>query len=176
MDRYLQKCGYSPDAMAYDYMRDPPRDLAKVKENHNIIQNQFKSDNMLLDPFVEKITNEVYKKLDVLIGELEFMSSLRWKELPLKWGMIENEIECMEEDLRYLKKVRDMDEEIKKKRREGSVQGKHSEMTNVVPVAGLIMARFHILETEAHTALEIWDKKKAISLPKINLGNYFLFF
>ena len=79
----------------------------------------------------------------------------------------------LKRDHEYLVTMKEMDENIKKKRiaekdeeetkeGEGGEGGtkKGLEMTHVVPVAGLVMARFHIYECECLTALDLWDPAK----------------
>ena len=60
-----------------------------------------------------------------------------------------------------------MDIEIKKRRQNMKKNANHShsggekfQMTMVVPVSGLVMARFHILECEHSTALKYWEKRR----------------
>ena len=83
-------------------------------------------------------------------------------------------------DLEYLLKMKAMDEEIRRKReeerekeregrregegeaigeKEGERGGGRLEMTEVVPIAGLVMARFHLYDCELRTVLEIWGRK-----------------
>ena len=68
-------------------------------------------------------------------------------------------------DLDYLKKMKKMDDEIYEKRKMEKGKGKKGEektrgfqMTDVVPIAGLVMARFSMFECEHRTALELWGK------------------
>ena len=117
--------------------------------------------DVVLGKFVKETTAEVYEKLNVLIEEFEFISSVAESFLvEFDCSFAKEQRESLLSDLQYLQRVKAMDEEIKRKRQEGDLDGKRSEMTDVVPVSGLVMARFHILETECHTTLEIWGKKK----------------
>ena len=79
---------------------------------------------------------------------------------------------ALEADIEYIRTMQKMDGEIIEKRnkmRNGEIgvgdeeKGK-AEMTSVVPVGGLIMARFHILECEHSTALLHWAKKRSKSV------------
>ena len=80
---------------------------------------------------------------------------------------------AVQKDYEYLTKMKLMDKEIIKKRKrekkgkkgdegegEREREGKF-EMTDVVPVAGLIMARFTMYECEYLTALELWGQRKS---------------
>ena len=80
-------------------------------------------------------------------------------------------LKTIKQDYEYLSKMKKMDEEISNKRKsgegEGGKEGEEGEggkkkglvMTDVVPVAGLVMGRFYVVECENRTALEIWDRK-----------------
>ena len=84
-------------------------------------------------------------------------------------------LKTIQKDYEYLTKMKKMDEEISEKTRkrkmreeggggeeeegkEGGEKKKGLVMTDVVPVAGLVMGRFYVLECENKTALEIWDR------------------
>ncbi len=52
-----------------------------------------------------------------------------------------------------------MDEEIKEMRRSGRVEEKRAVMSDVVPIGGLVMARFHIVECELQSIQMRWPKR-----------------
>ena len=63
----------------------------------------------------------------------------------------------MLKDYEYLKKMKKMDMEIQEQARaEEEERRMRVEMSDVVPVAGLVMARFHMYENELLTAVDMW--------------------
>lgn len=64
-----------------------------------------------------------------------------------------------EKDLQYLKLMKEMDRDIMEKVSNGSAEREVLRITDVVPVAGLIQARFSIIFCELQTVLEIWGRK-----------------
>ena len=105
--------------------------------------------------------------------------SIPWVEaMGFEETISEEAMVAVQKDFEYLKKMKLMDKDIIKKRKrekkgkknkgeeeEGEEAEKKKkegrfEMTDVVPVAGLIMARFTMYECEHLTALELWGKCK----------------
>jgi hypothetical protein len=65
----------------------------------------------------------------------------------------------------YLLKMKSMDEEILK-RKKGNNTAAKLEMTDVVPIGGLVMAQLHVAECELQTAIELWSPKPTNAPPK----------
>ena len=158
-DEFLQECGYDLDALPTDYMNTPPSSLAKVEENLKILVENMEQISESLDNFVEKTTAEVYVVLDELLVEMTYVLGCKWVGMSLPLQYSEERLKALERDRDYLLEMKQMDNEIKKKREDGKTEGTGLEMTEVVPVAGLIMARFHIYECECATVLELWKSK-----------------
>ena len=117
--------------------------------------------------------------LDILLAEMEFaLSSQKWKNAlkTVENGEVdeggkgeegeerslEKMLGGMTKDYEYLKKMKKMDTEIQEQAKEDEEEGegkerrRRVEMSDVVPVAGLIMARFHMYENELLTAVDMW--------------------
>ena len=131
-----------------------------------------------VEKLVEEVVGEVYEKVDSLKEEMEFMLEKKWVGLPLEigWGgdgegeeggegdvELEEGGEVMKRDHEYLVKMKKMDEKIAEGKKEGKMEKKKLELSDVVPVAGLVMARFHVKNCELSTALEHWKKIEEVA-------------
>jgi hypothetical protein len=67
-----------------------------------------------------------------------------------------------EKDLQYLKLMKEMDCDIMEKVSKGNAEMEALRITEVVPVAGLIQARFSIIFCELQTVLELWGPKHVV--------------
>ena len=139
----------------------------------------------MIETFVEKTTEEVYRIMNQLVREIEFVLSKSWTASNRITDYSEESLVRLEKDLSYLKKMKAMDEEIREEsrmRREGEEEEREGGdgggerkkkklvMSDVVPVAGLVMARFHIYECECATVLDLWKN------PPRNLSSFFSLF
>ena len=138
----------------------PLSTLHRVRENLALIQSVRTDSIDELSEFVDKVTDEVYVVLSTLKTDLQYVLSEKWKEVGVGDGGcfgFQGQKESLEKDLEYMEEMRKMDDEIKEKRREGKMEGKPLEMTSVVPVSGLVLARFHVHANEHATAIDLWD-------------------
>jgi len=169
-NNFLQKHGFVKDSLPFNYLSVPPPDLEVVKSNYSLIQQMMKCDCKEMDELLIRVTNEVYSVLDEFIEDTKFTLEFQAKD-GISYEKFEQYKTSLEMDVEYLTKMKQMDVEIQERRASGNVEacGK-MEMTDVVPIGGLIMARIHILECEMRTALERWDKKKKVEIevPKVN--------
>ena len=104
---------------------------------------------------------------------MEYCLTGEWQKLNQEeFQQTEFQKKELKRDLEYLIKMKKMDDEIAKKGKDPD-QGPAGmlEMTDVVPVMGLIMAKFHIFECECSSAIEVWDQNE-----KRNRGFVFFFF
>ena len=130
-----------------------------------------------VEKLVEEVVGEVYEKVDTLKEEMEFMLEKKWVGLPLEIGWeegggegdveLEEGGEIMKRDHEYLVKMKEMDEKISKAKREGKMEKKELELSDVVPVAGLVMARFHVKNCELNTAIGHWQKMEEMAEKKL---------
>ena len=131
-----------------------------------------------VEKLVREVVKEVYEKVDSLREEMEFMLEKKWTRLPLgvgweggEWGgedveMEERGEEIMKRDFDYLVKMKEMDKEIELAKKEGTREKKKLEMSEVVPMAGLVMARFHVYNCELSTSIEHWKMMEEIEREK----------
>lgn len=159
-NKFLEEQGYCKDCLPDNYMNEAPKNLDAVKENLALIQNLMIVEPTTvskLDVLVQRVTSEVYAVLDEFIADTEYVLNLKKEEI---CNDFENKKIALEKDMEYLLKMKAMDDEIQRRRKTGDVTviGK-SEMTDVVPIGGLVMARVHVVECELMTSLEVGHKK-----------------
>ena len=123
------------------------------------------------------LTKDVYTVLDELISDTQFTIQHQSDAKNQSMGMVSSRLsfqqqqESLEKDMLYLLKMKAMDEEILKSTSEGGLKvSKGLEMTDVVPVGGLVMAHLHVLECELRTALDIWTPNQPAAAPKFVAG------
>jgi hypothetical protein len=156
-DKFLVEHGYNKDCLSDDYMERAPKDLDVVKENLELVHNlMVVTPNSDLDRLIVRVTTEVYTVLDEFIVDTEYVLNTKKTE--------RNALEYLKyrsslrKDVEYLLKMKAMDEEIQKRRQNGEVEtGRKLEMTDVVPIGGLVMARLHVIDCELRTAIEVWS-------------------
>ena len=149
--------------------------MASVHKNHALLgeiigEEGEKEGRFGVEKLVEEVVGEVYEKVDSLKEEMEFMLEKKWTGLPLEFGWEDVGEEggaIMERDHEYLVEMKEMDEEIVKVRREGKMEKKELELSDVVPVAGLVMARFHVKNCEINTAIGHWQKMEEMAERKL---------
>jgi hypothetical protein len=158
-DSFLVQMGYVHNSLPFLYTTQPPDDLQIVVRNKLLLEGVMRANCNELEELLTRITTEVYNVMDELIDDTRMT-------LELKKGVVPEELydrhySSLEKDMQYLLQMKAMDEEITKRRCLGQTS-KLGEMqlTNVVPVGGLVMARFHVLLCELKTAIEIWSNKK----------------
>jgi hypothetical protein len=152
-EKFLADNGFNKHCIPDDYMDIAPKDPNIVKENLELLQNLMRvdSENLKLTPFVSRVITEVYVVLDEFIAEIEFVLAETRKELNCSAEMTLSLVK----DLEYLIQMKKMDEEIRNQDQSWKASRK-LEMSDVVPIGGLVMARLHVVECELRTALEVW--------------------
>jgi hypothetical protein len=158
-DVFLQNQGYHLDCLPYNYTTEPPQDMETVQKNLVILRTMLHQSTPELNSLLKRLMNEIYTVLDELLSETKF--ALEYKEGSEPSEFFEQHRVSLERDMEYLLKMKSMDEEIKSRRESGILQATRVQMTDVVPVGGLVMARLHILECELRTALELWANHKS---------------
>lgn len=157
-DKFLQTHGYEMNCLPDDYLNTAPKDMGAVRENLDLIRSLMKVDftrSSELDELIQRVTTEVYTVLDELIADTEYVLNLKETDGILS-DFIQKHKSSIEKDMEYLLKMKAMDDEIQRRRKCGAVEASgRMEMTDVVPIGGLIMARMHVLECELTTALDV---------------------
>ena len=164
-DEYLATLNYKLDALPSNYTDVPPPSLEVVEKNREILLKVMEGDGVEgFDLFVEQTTAEVYQMVNQLMEEIEMVLKKEWVDISRRATSTEERIVALQNDYEYLMKVKRMDQKIEEERKKGTRELKHLEMSDVVPVSGLIVARFHIYECECRTALDLWLPKKGLLL------------
>jgi hypothetical protein len=151
VDRFLTDHGLQKNCLPHDYMNKKPESTDAVKETLNLLTDLMKvgKDETKLDRFIFRVVNEVYSVLDEFIEDMHYVST----------NVDGVHQENLKKDVDYLLQMKSMDEDIKRQRQCGEVEASGKfEMSNVVPICGLLMARLHMFKCELETALELWDK------------------
>jgi hypothetical protein len=157
-DDFLKRKGFVFSSLPNNYLSEAPQDVELVKRNLGLIQQLMRVDCRDTLELLMHLTTQVYTVLDELISDTALTLEYKTKYEGESEGMFQGEMDSLKKDMQYLLKMKAMDEEIQRRKTDG-VLGHSSklEMTDVVPVGGLVMAHLHIIECELQTALEIWS-------------------
>jgi hypothetical protein len=151
---FLSDRGYVMDALPYNYLDVPPRDFDAVRGNLKILRDLMTVGGETLDDFLETTTDQVNVVLQRHVQDVKFILNLNWEQMNLgDFSVTQQQRVSLQEDLEYMRQMKQMDDDIRDRRRRGDVDRKKAELSGVVPIAGLIMARFHILECELQSVL-----------------------
>eukprot|EP00013_Stygamoeba_regulata_P017176 CAMPEP_0177680306 /NCGR_PEP_ID=MMETSP0447-20121125/30101_1 /TAXON_ID=0 /ORGANISM="Stygamoeba regulata, Strain BSH-02190019" /LENGTH=977 /DNA_ID=CAMNT_0019189625 /DNA_START=336 /DNA_END=3269 /DNA_ORIENTATION=- len=175
VDKFLEQLGYKHDAVPRDYLAKPPRNLDEVEKNLKIVTTCLDrtADVYSVQEFVKKLRAEIYVVIDDFVDKIKFLVSERV-------GRDLEDIADYEKLLEDLKAEEDthgstcddssrqpawLDEcikdimyitEMKSLEEMDATKNQQLKMSKVVPVTGLIFGRFHRLENEMSTVLEMW--------------------
>ena len=112
-----------------------------------------------LEGLVKEVVGEVYEKVYGMMEEMEFLLEEGWERVE---GVEETKGkvggENLKRDYEYLVKMKDMDQEIERRKTEGDMEKRGLEISEVVPVAGLVMARLHVYNCEVNTVVSHWGE------------------
>jgi hypothetical protein len=175
-DNFLLTQGFIPNSLPFNYTSTPPANLSVVHHNAALIKRLMMTSGGELEKFLDQTTKKVYLQLDRLLAETQFTLIFN-RENGFTGTDFENRKRQLEMDMEYLLKMKEMDDEICIRRQKKNFESVTKfEMTDVVPVGGLIMARFHIMECEFVTAIEIWENiKKKPTLRPVSVSPNFAF-
>lgn len=181
---YLEEKGFSLNALPYNYTTTPPNDLELVQSNLTLIKQMLDPHYVELDKYIDRVMAKVYSVLDELHNEMVFTLECDWGELSIDVTVTSQQREMLEKEIQYLRKLKAMDHSALQRRkqlrdqsteeaahpadggneqRESAFEDKEPtkrplEITDVVPIQGLIMARFHILQCELQTSIDLWRR------------------
>jgi hypothetical protein len=165
-DKFLTEHNYNKHCIPDDYMNIPPADLDVVNENLKLIQSLMdmtSKQSLEFDELIDRVTSEIYIVLDEFISDTEYL--LTTKKIDVNVVEYTKQKESLKKDVDYLLQMKSMDEEIRRRRKNGEAESSKLEMTDVVPIGGLVMARLHVIECELKTALELWTPKNKSQPP-----------
>jgi hypothetical protein len=167
---FLQSRGFNFEAIPDQYLDVPPSDLDAIMRNLNIVSSllQGKSEfdphlEQDMDDFLERTVSNVYVEVEKFSSDLHFAIGCNWESLNLDLVPTDRQGRCMKDDYEYLQKMKEMDEAIRERRMKKEKEGKRAMMSDVVPIGGLVMARFHILECELRSILMKWKRRAPIN-------------
>eukprot|EP00008_Paramoeba_atlantica_P011582 CAMPEP_0201479702 /NCGR_PEP_ID=MMETSP0151_2-20130828/4354_1 /ASSEMBLY_ACC=CAM_ASM_000257 /TAXON_ID=200890 /ORGANISM="Paramoeba atlantica, Strain 621/1 / CCAP 1560/9" /LENGTH=367 /DNA_ID=CAMNT_0047861311 /DNA_START=501 /DNA_END=1601 /DNA_ORIENTATION=+ len=163
-DSFLEEHGYKHDILPADYLNNPPSDLATVEQNLSLLEKCVDGFDGL-DEFLLQVMDEVYVMLDALLSDMKYVLYRSWMKigldnlLKIEETEIEAHLATLQKDYEYLLETKKIDQQIEHdllSEGQSSRNKERMKITAVVPVAGLIMARFHIYACECRTVVELW--------------------
>jgi hypothetical protein len=167
-EKFLADHGYNKNCIPNNYTKSPPEDLNAVRKNLSLLQDLIKltpNKDSDLDDMIYRVTTEIYTLLDEFILDSEYILN---QKLIGQLGNnmdIKNNRESLKKDMEYLLQMKAMDDEIQRKRKSGGEIGSSSlEMTDVVPIGGLILAHLRVAECELRTVIELWRPKRKVGI------------
>ena len=150
VDQHLEEKGFRKDALPDNYTSQPPNEMGVVRKNASIVQACMLATNSSTHDLVDTVTKEVYQVVD------DFVENVRVALCIGTYSSDELQVKSLQEDLRYLERMKQMDDKIRSCREKGEVAPTAIEMSDIVPIAGLVMARFHMMDCELRTVQEMW--------------------
>jgi len=160
MEDLLERQGFVFDVIPHNYMDEPPLSIGDVRHNLIIIRQcmSFRAEGV-----VEKLQYIHRTTYTVVDRYLEDVSDILREKLFSDFSYNSSEpqlLRKLEDDLAYLNEMKEMDDLVLEKISNRSTNPTSKlQMTNVVPILGVSMARLHIQESEHATVLEVWAPK-----------------
>ncbi|MDP2436151.1 MAG: hypothetical protein Q8P67_10445, partial [archaeon] len=174
---WLRERGYDFDAIPEHYTHQPPRDHQAVHNNLKLVQEVLdrKLDMHNVQAFLENLKNEIYPKIDQFVdyARISIFAQLNLKDkdfeptevLELLAQATDDTLEPtirawisdMLKDILYLEEMREME----KVSEPGKLQ-----LSNVVPIGGLILSCFFRIENELKTIEDLWPDPKILASKK----------
>jgi len=187
----LRENNYDFTAINIDYIDTPPKDLAAIHSNLELIREilnvKFDVKFKIVDNLVNPLKSQIYPKLEefklglivVLMIQPFYNSSddvidfnIDLYERILSDAEVSNthnlppsrfqELHSIIQDVRYIEQMKILETHF------SSEKASSIHVSDVVPISGLVMNYFHRMEVELSTVLELWDpkhKKKPPSSP-----------
>ena len=182
VDEFLCHIGFDPKVLKMDYMNRMPSNLDSVLTNCKILKELLDPKSSLRHTFVPvvvRITTEIYEKVNELMEELvevisleisQDCSSLTCEQLLqivkerranyVKGVLGQPDQKMLEQlvlDLQYLRTMREMDDQnLARLQSVDAPMAKGLELSHVVPVSGLILARVHAFEADHKNVISLW--------------------
>ena len=164
VDAFLAARGFLLDAVPPDYTDRPPEDMETVTVNLEIVTDamkQIENGDRDAEDFMRNITERVYVHLRKLLDEMKFVLAGQWTRCVDGIPFSDSQKERLQMDVDHLLAMEAKDREISESRDKGMRIYRPLEMSAIVPVAGLILARFHMNLCELSTVVELWGTARA---------------
>eukprot|EP01103_Thecamoeba_quadrilineata_P000270 TRINITY_DN10223_c0_g1_i1.p1 TRINITY_DN10223_c0_g1~~TRINITY_DN10223_c0_g1_i1.p1 ORF type:complete len:935 (-),score=229.64 TRINITY_DN10223_c0_g1_i1:2103-4679(-) len=171
---FLSKKNYCFDAVPEDYIETRPESTEKVRANLKLLKE-------ILDPrrdvhdvrkFVSQLKDEIYPKVEeyLVLAKLVLCQKLRQDPKTLNFPLLELAFKSNQHlfeqttagwllnlinDIKYINEMKEMEDMADFEQAMGEVSNRLV-MSSVVPISGLIMGHFHILENIVKTVMEVW--------------------
>lgn len=177
VNQYLEEQGYRPEALPEDYIRDCPQDLDVVRANLKLVQEVIDikgPKRQATKQFIEELKALIYREIDAFAAENKCLlqQTLRLKARDFQAGgpwqtlvkeasskapeQVQNWVRDFLEDYQYIEEMKRM-EEVEFVEEGGDQKLR---LSAVVPISGLIVGKFSILENELSTALSFWEERQ----------------
>jgi Ankyrin repeats (3 copies) len=179
---FLRARGFRADAIPDDYIQRPPSDLAVVERQHELISEMLDPNKDLhgVKQFVVQLRGQIYELIDSFQHDLhavlryqlrvdaQHSFDLARAHLILDNlgtdGIIDPSLLtlCVQAigDLEYIEMMRAMEADFA-----SATKPKGLHLSTVVPISGLILAKFHIIEQEFNTVLDVWKPRPKAAAP-----------
>lgn len=175
-NEFLTALEYDFTAVPDNYIDQAPESLSKVEKNSLILHqlmdrssDKYETNKKLIIP----LKTQIYIKIDLFIEQAKeilkeediTVEKCNWDELiqlvkatysqPFEEAICEKIISLIK-DLQYLENMKKYEFEYYTTEKSQQEKG---ELSDIVPITGLIIGRIHRLENETRTCLEVWSKK-----------------
>jgi hypothetical protein len=139
-----------------------PAHIDIVTKNYNILASLFSSHSDDFLSFLDGCMSSVYVVLDELITDMLFAINYQPDDVMMEGDVTVSRAQRdqMLKDVAYLMKMKELDVGMQERRRVGSFDLDSMDMCDVVPVCGLLLARFHVTLCEMKSAVELWSHGK----------------
>ena len=164
VDTFLNARGFLIDAVPPDYTDRPPEDMETINVNLEIVRDvmkQIETGEADAESFMSDLTEKVYGHLTRLMEEMKYVLSDQWAYHVHDVTLSDRDRSKIQLDLDHILAMEARDREILEDRKSGTRVYRPLEMSAVVPVAGLILARFHMNLCELTTVVELWGTDRA---------------
>jgi len=170
---WLDNIGYRADAVPENYTAKPPDDHKLIHSNLALIQEVLnrKEDKHNVQEFLDNLKNEIYPRINQFVDHARIVIAsqleLRDKQFDVEETQrrfeltkasldpkIVDWITEMLKDIEYLEEMREME----KQSEPGKLQ-----LSNVVPIGGLILSCFFRIENELKTILDLWPDPEVLA-------------
>ena len=165
VDGFLEECGYIADAVPSNYTDVRPGDMDLIAVNADILADALEPGNEAVMDLVDEVVEQVYTIVDEFMEDIESALQCDWRALLGDEGADSCEVRkaSLQADLAYLQRMRSMDRGILENSGEKGSTGESTArkitMSDVVPIGGLVMGRFHMYEVEILTVMEMWQER-----------------
>jgi hypothetical protein len=170
--KFLENLGYDFKAVPENYIDEPPSSIIPVKKNFELIRklldrsvDRFQVNPVLIYPLKE----EIYAKIETYLKKSQNILTEAFKDLRASQvfdlelirsktidssSHVRRRVEDLVKDVKYLLDMKQLEFDYFNP----IINEDKKEMSQIVPITGLIVGRFHRLENELQTVIDLWDR------------------